>query len=176
MAIVIQVLVPDRERRPQRSARVARRRLNPDSLERSFTQNAAIPDTVECHAAGQAQILFTGLAVNVIRHAQHRQLNDFLNRPRQIHVTLRELRFRFAWWPVEQTIERGAGHGQALAVIEILHVEPERSVFVVTARISIGRQAHHFVLAGIYFESGVVGKSRVEQSEGVRKVKFAQQV
>src|SRR5205823_1948379 len=36
----------------------------------------------------------------------------------------------------------------------------------------IWRQAHHFVLAGIYFEARLVGESEVEQTERMRKVQF----
>ena len=51
------VQVIGRERRAERAAGVAGRRLDPDVLERAVAQHLAVGDAVERHAAGQAQIL-----------------------------------------------------------------------------------------------------------------------
>ena len=65
MARLVQQLVPDEQGRAQRAAGVARRRLNPEVLERPLAQQPAVGDAVERHAAGQDQVLQAGLAVQV---------------------------------------------------------------------------------------------------------------
>ena len=50
------------ERGAERAAGVARRRLDPDALERAVAQDLAVGDAVERDAAGEAQVLLPGLA------------------------------------------------------------------------------------------------------------------
>jgi hypothetical protein len=79
----------------------------------------------------------------------------------------------------EQLVELLVRHRQAGAIVEIRHVEPERSVGLevdqVVAdqarkpRLPIGRKAHQLVLAGIDPEAGVIRERRIEQSEAVRE-------
>ncbi len=45
------------ERRAQRAAGVARRRLNPDVVEAAVAQDLAVGDAIERDAAGEAEIL-----------------------------------------------------------------------------------------------------------------------
>ena len=77
---VAEHLVPDRERDAERAAGVARRRLDPESLERPLAQQPAVADAVERDAAGEAEVLHAGLAVHVARHAQHDLLGHHLDR------------------------------------------------------------------------------------------------
>ena len=80
----------------------------------------------------------------------------------------------------EQRCEALVGHGQAGAVIEVRHVEPERAVGLEVDqvvedelrvfRLAIGREPHHLVLAGVDLEAGVIGERRIEQAERMRKV------
>ena len=90
--------------------------------------------------------------------------------------------FRLARGPAEQPIELLVRHLQAGAVIEIGLVEPKTAVRLEVDQMvedqagifgfAIWRQAHHFVLAGIYFEARVVGESGVKQAERMREVQF----
>ena len=51
-------------------------------------------------------------------------------------------------------------------------IEDQAGIF----RLAIGREAHHLVLARIDLEAGVVGESRIEQAERMRKVDLACQL
>ena len=42
-------------------------------------------------------------------------------------------------------------------------------------RLAVGRQAHHFVFAAVDFESGVISKGAVQQTEAVGKAQLLQQ-
>ena len=48
------------QRGPERAARVARRRLDPDALELGVAQHLAVGDAIERDAAGKTQVLRTG--------------------------------------------------------------------------------------------------------------------
>src|SRR5271170_3980366 len=95
------------------------------------------------------------------------------------------LRKQFLWFasrPPEQAVELAVGHREAGAVIEIFQVQSKRPVRLQIdqvienlrreSRRSVGSEAHHFVLTGIHFEAGVVGKCRIEEAEGVREMDF----
>ena len=58
----LQVPVPDQLRHAERAAGIARRRLDPEPLERPFAQQPPVADAVERDAAGQAEVLEPGLA------------------------------------------------------------------------------------------------------------------
>src|SRR5947207_12702253 len=60
---LLQMPVPQRQRHTKRAAGIARRRLDPDLIERTIAKDPAVADTVERHAAGQAQIAQTRLAM-----------------------------------------------------------------------------------------------------------------
>ena len=59
---------------------------------------------------------------------QHRVLGHRLNARGQVHVPLLDVRFRIARRAAEQIVEPPVRHRQALAVVEVLHVEPEAAV------------------------------------------------
>ena len=54
-------IVGDRQRCADCAAGIARRGLDPHSLEGAFTQDLAVGDAVQCHAAGEAEIARPGL-------------------------------------------------------------------------------------------------------------------
>ena len=80
-------------------------------------------------------------------------------------------------------IEAGVGHRKPGTVIEIIQIEAKRPVGLEVdemledqrrvLRLAIGSETHDLVLARIHLEAGVVGKRRVEQPQGVRKVDLA---
>src|SRR5262249_22114457 len=84
-----------------------------------------------------------------------------------------------------QGVEAVIRHRQARAVIEIGEIKSEGAVRLEVDEIvedslrktwhAIGGKAHHFVLAGIDFEPGVIGKGRVKQTERMRKVNLLSQ-
>ena len=113
---------------PERAAGIAGGRLHPDLIEFAVAQDFAVRDAIERHAAGQAEIALRIFRRQAAREQQHRLLEDDLGRGRDVHVRLRQ---RFAAHRAaasEQPVEFVVGHRQAGAVVEIRHVQPERSV------------------------------------------------
>ena len=113
---------------PTAPAGVARRRLNPDVFERAVAQHLAVGDAIERHAAGEAQVLRTGFLGEAARQPQHGFVQHRLDGGRNIHVKRRSAAVRGTHRLAEQLCEALVGHGQAGAIIEIRHVEPERAV------------------------------------------------
>ena len=120
--------MPEAEGRTQRSASVAGRGLDPDVVERAFAQQPAVADAVQRDAASEAEIWHARFAVSETRHLQHDLLGDVLNRSRQIHFALGQLRFRLPRGASEQRAERVSGHRQPMGVREVLHVHPQTAV------------------------------------------------
>jgi len=139
----------------------------------------SVADAVKRHAAGQAQVGQPGLLACETRHLDHRFFGDVLDRARQIHLTLGQLGFGLPRRAVEQSLERRAGHRQAVWVREVLHVHPHAAVIAEldemvldrldVLRLAIRRQPHHLVLTGIDSESREVGERRVQKAERVRE-------
>src|SRR5262249_37159216 len=101
-------------------------------------------------------------------------------RSRKVHLPLCKLALRISGRPTEERMKSIVCHCQTGTVVEISHVEMERSIFfnidevlldqVDVAGLSIRRQAHHFILTGIDLEAGVIGKRGVKQSKRMGKV------
>ena len=122
------MLVVGGQRRPERAAGIAGGRLHPDVSEAAVAQHLAVGHAVEGYAAGEAQVLHAGLIGEAAREPQHRLLEHGLNGCGEVHVLLLEPGLRLARRPAEQAIEPRIGHGQAGAIVEVVEVEPERSV------------------------------------------------
>ena len=122
----------------------------------------------------------------VRRHAEHDLLAHHLNRSREIHLLLRELRLRLAGRSAEQLVERLTRHREAGQVIEVLLVERERAVLAQIHQLAIDQidvlrravwcEPHDLVLARVHLESGVVRERGIEQAEGIRPAKLLQQL
>ena len=182
LAGVVHKLMPNEQCRPQRAAGIARRRLNPDILERPFPQQPPVANAVERHAASQHEILHLRLSLHLPRHPQHDLLGHRLDARRQIHVPLFELGFRPARRPAEQLGEPAIGHRQPLAVIEVRHVHPEAPVrpqidqvledHVLINGPTVGSQAHQLIFAAVDLEPAVISERRIEQPQRVRKLEL----
>ena len=183
--VAAQHRVVNGERDADGAAGVAGSRLDPQALEGPFAQQAPVADAVERDAAREAEVLHAGLAVHVARHPQHDLLGHLLHGGREVHLALGERRLGPPRGPAEQLVEGPVGHGEPVQVVEVAHVELERPVVahldqaiedaLGVARLSVGREAHHLVLAGVDLEAGVVGERRVEHAERVRVVQLGQQ-
>src|SRR4030095_6654137 len=100
----------------------------------------------------------------------------------QVHVLLSKHAIRFARRPPEEIMKFVRGHRQTLAVVEVVHVEPEGAIIgdpddflenhIDVLRRAIRRQAHQLVFAGIDLEARVVGEGRVEHSQRVREMQL----
>src|SRR3954465_2737887 len=111
------------------------------------------------------------------RHAQHDLLADHLDGASEVHLLLRQRRSQRAGRPAEELSERLAGHGQTTEIIEVLLIQPERSVLaqvdeitqneIHVARLPVRSKAHHLVFTGIHLEAGVIGEGRVQQAKRI---------
>ena len=167
-------VVPGEQCCAERPTGIARRGLDPDVVEDAFAHQQSVRHAVERHAAREAQVALAGLAPQRARQLQHDLVRDELDRRREIHRALVHRLVRLARRPTEQRVETRAGHAQAGRVLEEAHVEPERAVGLDVdevaadqlrvARLAIGREAHHLVLARVHPEAGVRGEGRIEQA------------
>src|SRR2546427_8555791 len=113
------------------------------------------------------------------RTLEHDLLADRLNGGREIHFTFRDGRLGIARRPAKQTMKLLARHRHALAIIEVRHVHPKRTVVLdmdeivenqmLEAGFTVRRQSHDLVLTGIDTKARVVSKGAVKQSERVWK-------
>lgn len=168
---------------PQGAAGIACRRLNPDVVEDTFTQNLAVGDAIERHAAGQTQIASTGFPADAARQLQHDVFGHGLDRGGHVHVELgQRVLVGLTHGLPEQAGELVVGHGQAGTIIEVALVQVERAVFLHVNDIfedgfgifglAIGRQSHDLVFAGIDLETGVIGDGGIKQAEGMGEMQF----
>ena len=170
----------------ERAASIAGSGLNPDVLERTFAEQAPVANAVERDAAGKTEIVRARHLLRRLCHAQHDFLGHHLHRPREVHLLLRQIRLGHARRAAEQLVEGLTRHREAAQIIEVLLIERERAILaqlhqvlvdqVDVFRLTVRRQAHHLVLAGVDLESGVVRDGRVEQAERIRPAKLAQEV
>ena len=175
--------MPGGECGTQRSAGIARRRLDPDIVEMPVLQDLAIGHAIERHASGQTQVLRAVILGEAFRHAPHDDLGHILDRGGEIHVVLGEQLIGASHRQAEQRSEAVIGHAQAGAIVEIGKIETERTVLLHVdqlvenrlreARPAIRRKAHDLVLAGIDLEPGVIGEGGIEQAERMRKLDLA---
>ena len=182
---LVQQLVPDEQGSPQSAAGIAGGGLNPDVLERPFTQQPAVGDAVERHATRHHEVLHPGLAVQLAPYAQHDLLGHFLDAGRQVHVPLLQPGVRLARRSAEELVESLIGHRQTLAVVEVVHVQPKTAVRlevdevlvdgVLVDRLAVRSQTHQLVLAAVDPEAAVVRESRVEQTQRVRELQVVSQ-
>ena len=178
--------VPDELGHAQRTPCVPRGGLDPQPFEGPFPQQAPVGDAVQRHPAGQTEIFHSRFAVHGACHAQHDLFAHHLDRTRQIHLALRQLRLRDARRTAEQAVERAVGHRQAREIVEVFLVERERAVVaqvheltvdqVHVLGLAVRREAHHFVLSRVHLEARVVRERGVEQSERVRPVQLGQEL
>ncbi len=87
-------MMPADQRGSDCATRIARGGLDPEALERSLAKEPAIAHAVERDAARQAEIFRTGRLLRVAGHLQDDLLGHILNRTREIHLALRQLRLR----------------------------------------------------------------------------------
>ena len=137
------------------------------------TQLSATPPAI-------TRFVIAGQLVRMPRRTKHDLLADHLDRRGQIHLLLRDQALRLPRRAAEQVVEPLGRHRQALAVVEVGHVEPERAVVadldelllrirVRVPGLAVGGQPHQLVLARVHLEPAVVGERRVQHPERVRE-------
>ena len=185
LPLVAQELMPHEQSGAQRASCVARRRLNPEVLERCLSQDSAVGDAIEGHAAGQGEVLHAGLLVDVPGCPQHGLLGDRLNGGGDIHFPLRQGTFRLAGRAAEEPVKLAIRHDHGVAVPEIVHVQPQRAVGlevdqllhdqIVVPGLAIRGQPHQLVLARIDLEPGEVREGGIEQAERMWEIQLVAQ-
>ena len=86
-------LIPGKKGGAEGSSRVSCGRLNPDVLEGSFAKNTAVGDAVEGDPSGEGEVRRAGALVCVACHSKDNFFGDGLDRRRDVHLSLRDLRF-----------------------------------------------------------------------------------
>ncbi len=148
------------------------------------SRSFAVRDAVQGDAARQAQVSRARLLLRVARHLQHDFLGHVLDRAREVHLALRELRLGLARGAAEQALEPTPRHREPGREREVLHVEPDRAVLadvddllanqVRVPRLAVRREAHQFVLAAVHLEPAEIGERRVEKTDRVREPQLGQ--
>ena len=97
-------------------------------------------------------------------------------------MLLLDVGLSIARWAAKKIMEARVGHRKPLAVIEIIHVQPETAIRfqideVLINRICINgaavrREAHEFVLATVYPEAAVVSHGRIKKPEGMGELEM----
>ena len=164
---------------PERAAGIAGRRLDPEVVEVAFAEQPAVGHAVQRHAAGQDQVLQPGPGLHVAADPEHDFLGHGLDAGGQVHVPLLQGRLGRARRTAEEAVKPPIGHRQPLAVVEIVHVEPEAAVGlqvdqaledqVPVDRPAVGGQAHQLVFTAVDLEAAVVGERRIQQAQRVGK-------
>ena len=167
--------MPDEQGRAQRPAGIARGRLDPYLVERPFAQQTTVGHAVQGHAARHHQALLPRLGADVPAHSHYRLFGHGLNAGRQVAVSLLDPRFGRTRRTAEQPVKAGPRHGEALAEIEVIHVQPQAAIRlevdqvladqVPIDRSAIRRQAHQLVFTAVDLETTVVGERRIQQPE-----------
>ncbi len=113
--------------------------------------------------------------MDVTGHTQHHLFCYLLDGTGQVHVALSQPRFRLSGRPAEELFEFFIRHRQPGTVIEIVHVQFERTVFlkvhqfiqydVLINWLTVRGKPHNFVLPGVDLKSRVIGEGRIEQPE-----------
>ena len=124
----VEIPMPDRQRDAEGAAGFTGRGLDPDFLEWPLSQDAPVGHAVERHAASQAQVGQSGFALDEPGDLEHYLLGNLLNRPRKVHLTLRDARLGLSGRSADQALERLARHPEPLGVREVLVVHPDRSI------------------------------------------------
>ena len=85
-------LMPCGQRGADSAASVAGGWLDPQFFEGPFTKDPSIGHTVQCNSARQAEIFGAGFSMQSSNETKHHLFCDFLDRAREIHITLGQQR------------------------------------------------------------------------------------
>ena len=88
LAWVIQQLMPDEQGRPEGTAGITRRRLDPEIVKVAFAEQTAIGHAVKCHAAGQDEVIQSRSRPHMSTDPEHGLLGYGLDAGGHVHVPL----------------------------------------------------------------------------------------
>lgn len=91
----------------ERATGVAGGGLDPQALEWSLAEEPTVADAVQRDATREHEILEPGLAVRRARHPEHDLFADNLDRAREVHLTLGQVRLRLARRASEYPLNAG---------------------------------------------------------------------
>src|SRR6266404_8012586 len=81
---LVVIMMPAQQCGAERATGVARSRLDPDFLERSFAENSAVADTIQRDATRETEMTRARKRVGMARHPQHHFLSHGLDRASEI--------------------------------------------------------------------------------------------
>ena len=116
------------QRRTDRAAGIAGRRLDPDFGDGAIAQNLAVSDAIKRNATGKAKRDMPVSAASDRAEPQHDFLGHRLDRSGEVHFALGQPHFGLARRAAEERVKTRIGHGQPGAIVEIVEIEPERTV------------------------------------------------
>ena len=183
------LLMPHVHRRADGAARIARRRLDVDALERPATQDLAVGDRVHGATARERQIVDAVARVQPVEQMEEGLLVHGLRRSRDVAMTLLER--RVAALGTEQLDKRRRvqpAHVRLppaplvvdllLVVAEVGEIERKSAVprqphdpahLVEVTRLAIGREPHHLVLVAVVRKTDELRDRLVEHAERMRE-------
>ena len=166
-----------RRRGRRRASRRHRRRRAESRDRRSRLRASSRPLATQLSATPPARTRFFMPVCSSTWRAdpKHGLFGDDLDAGGQIHVPLFEGRLGLAGRPTKKLMESSVRHRQALAVVEVAHVEPEAAVrlqidqvledLVAVNRLAVGSQAHQLVFAAVDLEAAIVGERRIQEAQ-----------
>ena len=147
--------------------------------------SSSVCDAVQCDASGEHEVPLARAPEELPGHPEHDLLGHRLNTGRKIHVALGQVGLRGPWRPAEQLVELRPGHREALAVVEVVEVEPEAPIGLhvdqvlvdgfLVHRAPVRSEPHEFVFTAVDLEPAVVGERRVQKAERMRKREVVRQ-
>ena len=151
-------------------------------FERRVAGQAAVDHPRQGDAAGEAERLLAGALVEVTRRVQRRVLDGQLQRGGDVSVALQH-RLTRSPGSAERVVEAAGQRREALAVVEVGLVEPERALvaeshdfaeLAAETRLALRRDAHDAELVVLALEAEEVGDGRLQQAEAVRHLRHAE--
>ena len=160
-------------------------RLDPQFLERTFSENSPVPNAVQCNATSHDEIRQPCKLVSVARRPEHDLFGDFLDGRGDIHLPLRERAFHRSRWAAKELVHLLRGHDLFVAIGEVGHVHPKRAVGPQVEELvaheggifglAIRRKTHQLVLAAIDAKTTEISESGVKKPERMRKTELLEE-
>ena len=124
------------ERRAERTAGIAGRRLDPDVAKAAVAQHLAVGDAIERDTAGKTEIVHAGLVGETrVSRRTTSSVTAWIDAAMSMCCCVSQL-FGLARRAAEQRIEALVRHGEPGAVVEIVEIEPEGAVVLESIRLS----------------------------------------
>ena len=102
--------------------------LDPEFIEGTLAKQPAVGHAVEGDTACERKVSHPGLAMHVAGLTEQDLFDDDLNRPRDVHLALRDRTLGLSRRPPEKVVELLRGHAVARQKIEVAEIEKKGAV------------------------------------------------